>query len=255
MPRRSAVTGSTGRTTSHRPRCPDAGRGSRPAAATASSILDLLAAPAGAPPPAARIPALKGDLEPGPTRCALPRSARVRHRDARSRIGGNDTVTYWFRQCSLATGTPRTSPNRPVSGRPPATARDGGGAPAPPTASRRPTRARRDTVLGVDDGNPGRACRSAPDRPPAATISRPRGGRVGATTADPHAVDDATPEVRQGSGRSTQRHPDSLRRQLRADALQVGLAAAALRVAGVARRASAPSARRGHGHQAWRSPA
>ena len=93
---------------------------------------------------------------------------------------------------------------------------------------------KRQAVLGVDDdvGSHARAaqpeprCRHRQQRPDVDRVTPAR-------AADPHAVDHFASR-RTGIARGAQRDVDARRRQLRADALQVGFAAAALRVPGIA---------------------
>jgi hypothetical protein len=93
----------------------------------------------------------------------------------------------------------------------------------------------RDTVLGVDDHVGARMSqRAQADARQQHRQPGPDVHRVGpAAAAHPDAVDDLA-AGRAGIARGAQRDVDAVGRQLGADALQIGLAAAALRVPGVA---------------------
>ena len=106
-------------------------------------VLDLLVRhqPRQHQPPAASPTAapLRVRTAPRRARCAPRRFARGRTpRSTRSRADGSDTVTYWLRRCTRGDSLDSTNqPILPSTGPPPATVRDGSGAPAPPPAGRR----------------------------------------------------------------------------------------------------------------------
>ena len=137
--------------------------------------------------PAATAPTTRGVAERGPdSDCAGASSRPLRTtairslstpRSTRSRADGSDTVTYWLRRCSRGDNVDSTNqPSRLESpARPPATARGGSGAPAPPT--RRPIHQpgqERPAVLGIDRPRRAARRRSGPSPSRAADHRQPR---------------------------------------------------------------------------------
>ena len=197
--------------------------------------------------PAATAPTTRGAAERGPDSDCVGASSRplrttairslATPRATRSRADGSDTVTYWLRRCSRGDSLDSTyQPIRPSTG--PATGHCSRWQWCTSTTTRRPytRRARNGKPFWVSMTTSGSHSpqRSETDARRSHRQQRPDVHRVAAAGAvDPHTVDDFAPRRTRVAG-GAQRDRDPRCGQLRADALQIGLAAAALRVSGVA---------------------